>query len=154
MRISSSSLTALLQFWVLYAVCKFCCINIFLALCLPQVDCCSGCAAVPPELLTEGRLSRAADVYAFGVMIWEMATSSRAWAGMSHTQAGICLQAIYKPSCFRHSKQDFGACRCAKRIYLFHDIWVQHYQVLTAVGYNHKRPLFPDYVDKDIVVRR
>lgn len=46
-------------------------------------------AAVPPELLTEGKLSRAADVFAFGVLLWEMATSSRAWAGMSHTQAGL-----------------------------------------------------------------
>lgn len=26
-------------------------------------------------------------------------------------------------------------------------------QVLTAVGYHHKRPMFPDYIDKDIVVR-
>ena len=64
-------------------------LNILLAMCLLSVNFCSGCAAVPPELLTEGRLSRAADVYAFGVMIWEMATSSRAWAGMSHTQAGL-----------------------------------------------------------------
>lgn len=44
---------------------------------------------MPPELLTEGKLSRAADVYAFGVLVWEMATSSRAWAGMSHTQASL-----------------------------------------------------------------
>ena len=28
-----------------------------------------------------------------------------------------------------------------------------HWQVLTAVGYHNKRPLFPDYIDKDIVVR-
>jgi serine/threonine protein kinase len=63
---------------------------------------------MPPELLTEGKLSKAADVFAFGVLLWEMATGSRAWAGMSHTQ------------------------------------------VLTAVGYHHKRPIFPDYIDKDI----
>ena len=27
---------------------------------------------MPPELLSEGRLSKAADVYSFGVMLWEM----------------------------------------------------------------------------------
>lgn len=41
---------------------------------------------MPPELLTEGKLSKAADVYAFGVLMWEMTTGVRAWAGMSHTQ--------------------------------------------------------------------
>jgi serine/threonine protein kinase len=121
-------------------------LKVSLVLCLPRVLNCTGCAAVPPELLTEGSLSRAADVYAFGVMIWEMATSSRAWAGMSHTQAGhhpapvtlaplVALQAL-EHSDARHSRDL---------------VWRQ--QVLTAVGYNHKRLLFPDFIDKDVVVR-
>ncbi len=29
---------------------------------------------MPPELLAEGRLSKAADVYAFGVLLWELVT--------------------------------------------------------------------------------
>ena len=29
---------------------------------------------MPPELLMEGKLSKAADVYAFGVLLWEMYT--------------------------------------------------------------------------------
>eukprot|EP00208_Stichococcus_sp_RCC1054_P003857 CAMPEP_0206143306 /NCGR_PEP_ID=MMETSP1473-20131121/20046_1 /ASSEMBLY_ACC=CAM_ASM_001109 /TAXON_ID=1461547 /ORGANISM="Stichococcus sp, Strain RCC1054" /LENGTH=721 /DNA_ID=CAMNT_0053538645 /DNA_START=222 /DNA_END=2387 /DNA_ORIENTATION=+ len=41
---------------------------------------------MPPELLTKGKLSKAADVYAFGILVWEMVTGTRAWAGMSHTQ--------------------------------------------------------------------
>ncbi len=40
----------------------------------------------PPELLTEGRLSRAADVYAFGVLCWETYTGRRPWEGMMQMQ--------------------------------------------------------------------
>lgn len=38
-----------------------------------------------PEMLEVGCLSKAADVYSFGVLLWQMYCSSRAWAGMSHT---------------------------------------------------------------------
>lgn len=41
---------------------------------------------VAPEVLLDGDLSRASDVYALGVIIWEMAAASRAWAGLSHSQ--------------------------------------------------------------------
>ena len=44
------------------------------------------CAAVPPELLASGVLSKAADVYSFGVLMVELWSQSRAWAG-----ASICL---------------------------------------------------------------
>lgn len=40
---------------------------------------------MPPELLMDGRLSRATDTYSFGVMLWEIYTARRAFAGlMSH----------------------------------------------------------------------
>lgn len=40
---------------------------------------------MPPELLMDGRLSRATDIYSFGVMLWEIYTARRAFAGlMSH----------------------------------------------------------------------
>ena len=41
---------------------------------------------MPPELLTTGRLSKAVDVYAFGVLLWEMCTGRRPWAGMMQMQ--------------------------------------------------------------------
>jgi len=37
-----------------------------------------------PELLMEGHLSKAADVYSFGVLLWQLCCSCRAWGGMSH----------------------------------------------------------------------
>ncbi|KAA6420291.1 MAG: kinase, partial [Trebouxia sp. A1-2] len=41
---------------------------------------------MPPELMLEGSLSQAVDVYAFGVVLWEMYTGQRPWAGMRHAQ--------------------------------------------------------------------
>mmetsp|Transcript_8962 Transcript_8962/g.26850 ORF Transcript_8962/g.26850 Transcript_8962/m.26850 type:complete len:941 (-) Transcript_8962:2021-4843(-) len=37
---------------------------------------------MPPELLREGQLSKAVDVYAFGVLLWEMYVGERPWAGL------------------------------------------------------------------------
>ena len=41
---------------------------------------------MPPELLTTGRLSKSVDTYAFGVLLWEMCTGKRPWAGMMQMQ--------------------------------------------------------------------
>lgn len=41
---------------------------------------------MPPELLMEGKLTKSADVYAFGVLLWEMYTGERPFAGMRHAQ--------------------------------------------------------------------
>lgn len=41
---------------------------------------------MPPEQISEGTMSMAADVYAFGVIMWEMYMGQRPWMGLSHSQ--------------------------------------------------------------------
>lgn len=41
---------------------------------------------MPPEMLSDGELSTATDVYAFGVLLWELYNGKRAWAGMHPMQ--------------------------------------------------------------------
>ena len=38
-----------------------------------------------PSVVT-GRLSKSADVYAFGVLLWEMYTGDRPWSGLGQMQ--------------------------------------------------------------------
>lgn len=40
----------------------------------------------PPELITDGLMTRAGDVYAFGVVMWELYMGQRAWAGLKANQ--------------------------------------------------------------------
>lgn len=42
--------------------------------------------AVPPELLLDNKLTKASDVFAYGVLLFELACCRQAWEGMSHTQ--------------------------------------------------------------------
>ncbi|WIA09457.1 hypothetical protein OEZ85_008858 [Tetradesmus obliquus] len=51
---------------------------------------------MPPEMLEHGICSKAADVYSFGVLLFQMAASSRAWAGLSHQAVvqAVCVQRL------------------------------------------------------------
>jgi hypothetical protein len=40
-----------------------------------------------PELLLQGRACKESDVYAFGILLWEMTTGQRAFAGV---WCGVC----------------------------------------------------------------
>lgn len=41
---------------------------------------------MPPELLLNGQMSKAVDVYSWGVIVWEMYMGCRPYAGLSHSQ--------------------------------------------------------------------
>ena len=41
---------------------------------------------MPPELLLEGKLSKSADVYAYGVLLFELFTADRPWSGLRHAE--------------------------------------------------------------------
>jgi serine/threonine protein kinase len=44
-----------------------------------------------PEYIRDKLLSPAADVYAFGVLLWQMFTGKRPWAGLSHAHVRTVL---------------------------------------------------------------
>ena len=62
---------------------------------------------MPPELLTTGRLSKSVDVYAFGVLLWEMCTGKRPWAGMMQMQVRLA-------SCYSLSLASLESCMTGK----------------------------------------
>ena len=42
-----------------------------------------GCVThMPPETLALGHVGKAMDVWSFGVLLWQLFTGSRAWAGL------------------------------------------------------------------------
>ena len=42
-----------------------------------------------PELLKEGKLTKAADVYSFAMIMWEMYSGTALFRGMSSSQVGF-----------------------------------------------------------------
>jgi len=43
-----------------------------------------------PELLKQGKLTKAADVYSFAMMMWEMYSGTALFRGMNSSQASSC----------------------------------------------------------------
>jgi serine/threonine protein kinase len=46
-----------------------------------------------PEVLLQGHMSKAADVYAFGICLWELTGSGKAFAGEKHAGFASCMHA-------------------------------------------------------------
>ena len=49
---------------------------------------------MPPELLMEGKLTKSADVYAFGVLLWEMYTGQVILSSLI-SSFGFCNHALF-----------------------------------------------------------
>lgn len=49
-----------------------------------------------PELLMKGHASKASDVYAFGILMWELASGGRAFAG---TPRALLGHQVSSPAC-------------------------------------------------------
>lgn len=49
---------------------------------------CAAAAWLAPEILLDGRISKAADTYAFGITLWEMYTGGRAFEGVPRALLG------------------------------------------------------------------
>eukprot|EP00884_Botryococcus_braunii_P002388 jgi/Botrbrau1/1214/Bobra.0163s0022.1 len=92
---------------------------------------------MPPELLREGSLSTAADMYAFGIIMWEMFNGCRAWASMTHAQVITAVAIEGRGLRFgRHKSEPYAqlAMQCMK-----------HHAT--------ERPTFPEIVRQLAVLR-
>jgi len=65
---------------------------------------------MPPELLMEGKLSKAADVYAFGVLLWEMYTGS---VSITLFMGMIFLPPYVGPHCVNFQELFDTMCYCS-----------------------------------------
>lgn len=54
------------------------------------------------EIMLDGRVSKAADVYAFGVTLWEMYTAARAFEGVPRALLGHHITREHKRPRFPH----------------------------------------------------
>ncbi|MEW5313558.1 MAG: hypothetical protein WDW38_005116 [Sanguina aurantia] len=59
---------------------------------------------LPPEVLVDGKVSRASDVYAFGIVLWELLTCQRAFQGIPRALLGheiirLNRRPVFPPTC-------------------------------------------------------
>lgn len=69
----------------------------------------------PPETLLHGMVSRETDTYSLGVLLWQMYTGSRPWAGMTHAQIIMAVASQISRLQFpEDTPQDYAdlACSC------------------------------------------
>ncbi|KAF8057640.1 HT1 [Scenedesmus sp. PABB004] len=62
-----------------------------------------------PELLMQGRCSRASDVYSFGILVWELATGGKAFAGIPKPLLGHCIVSQQMRPCWPAALQAHAA---------------------------------------------
>ncbi len=43
---------------------------------------------MPAEMLMEGKMTKAADVYSFGMLMWEVVTGKKLFEGLRQSQVG------------------------------------------------------------------
>jgi serine/threonine protein kinase len=85
---------------------------------------------MPPELLGEGLLSKAADVYSLGVLLWQMYNGSRPWAGAQPGRAGGLCAAQRM-----HAWHRFGSSHCSAHACMQHMPTVMPLLVLQPPGH-------------------
>jgi serine/threonine protein kinase len=90
-----------------------------------------------PELLSEGRLTKSSDVFAFGMLLWELVTGDRLFPDMHTTQVGrtfstsalqaptACLQVAELRQLFMHfswspSRLGFNQRACTSTVLAWH----------------------------------
>ena len=66
---------------------------------------------MPPELLTTGHLSKAADSFAWGAILWELFSGERPWPGM------LPMQVRRGPLESIATRQNPGSC-CAVKAHI------------------------------------
>ena len=75
----------------------------------------SCCRYMPCELLMDGRMSKAADVYSFAMLMCEMVTGSQLFQGLHQSQVESFLLFLHGLDCPRHQ-----ACSTARVQACFH----------------------------------
>ena len=95
---------------------------------------------MPPELLSEGRLSFKTDTYGFGVLLWELVTGRHAWEGLR--QAQVITDKLTNPESLALTERESDVInrmfadliqQCVNKDYKLRPDWKTIHQVLLDV---------------------